>query len=113
MIPPRRNGVDQARAAGAARDGAAAIAWPSPGPSGSAGLSWAALLKRVFALDVLQCPQCGGRRRLVGVYPGGARLHELLERLRLAGGPEARPSRAPPSPLASLTQVYRTPTPRT
>ena len=32
----------------------------------------------------------------VGVYPRGARLHELLERLRLAGGAETRPSRAPP-----------------
>jgi hypothetical protein len=91
VIPRRRDGVDHARAAGAASDGAAAIAWPSPGPSGSAGLSWAALLKRVFPLDVLQCPQCGGRRRIVGVSTGGARLHELLEPLRLRGG--RRPGR--------------------
>ena len=46
--------------------------------SGSAGLSWAALLKRMFALDVLRCPSCGGRRRLVGVYTGGQRLRDLL-----------------------------------
>ena len=55
-------------------------------PSPSAGLSWAALLKRVFALDVLLCPSCGGRRRIVGVYPGGQRLRELLERLSFGDG---------------------------
>ena len=54
--------------------------WPS------AGLSWAALLKRVFAIEVLVCPSGGGRRRIVGVYTGGQRLRELLERLRLGDG---------------------------
>ncbi len=57
----------------------------------------AALLRRVFALDVFQCPRCGGRRRLVGVYPGGERLRELLERLGLArASGAAEPARAPP-----------------
>lgn len=30
--------------------------------------------KCVFALDVLLCPGCWGRRRIVGVYTGGERL---------------------------------------
>ena len=60
--------------------------------SGSAGLSWAALLKRVFALDVLRCPSRGGRRRIVGVYPGGQRLRDRLARLGLgARSPLADP----------------------
>lgn len=37
---------------------------------------WAELLRRVFAFDVLECPLCGGRSRVVGVV--------------------ARPGRAPP-----------------
>jgi hypothetical protein len=37
--------------------------------------------KRVFALDVLLCPRCGGRRQIVGVHPGGPRLRDLLQRL--------------------------------
>jgi len=58
---------------------------------------WAALLRRVFALDVFECPRCGGRRRLVGVHPGGARLRALLERLGLvSASPVAEPSRSPP-----------------
>jgi hypothetical protein len=44
---------------------------PSPGVG---RLSWAALMRRVFALDVLLCPHGGGRRRIVAVYPGGPRL---------------------------------------
>ena len=51
----------------------------------------------VFALDVVACPRCGGRRRLVGVYTGGAPLQTLLERLGLEGTPSsAEPSRSPP-----------------
>ena len=28
-------------------------------------LAWAELLRRVFAVDVLECPHCGGRMRLL------------------------------------------------
>jgi len=46
-----------------------------PTPSCGAGrLSWAALMKRVFEIDVLLCPRCGGRRRIVAGYTGGQRL---------------------------------------
>jgi len=40
----------------------------------------ASLLRRLFALDVFACPRCGGRRRLVGVHPGGEPLRALRER---------------------------------
>jgi hypothetical protein len=65
----------------------------APPAEGSAGLCWATLLKRVFAVDVLLCPGCGGRRRIVGVYSGGPRLRELLERLGLGD----RSTRPPPA----------------
>jgi len=58
---------------------------------------WAAQLRRVFALDFFACPRCGGRRRLVRVHTGGARLWALLERLGLgSASPSAEPSRSPP-----------------
>ena len=58
---------------------------------------WAALLRRVFAMDVFACPRCGGRRRLVGVHTGGEPLRALLERLGLgSASPSAEPSRSPP-----------------
>jgi hypothetical protein len=46
-------------------------------------------MKRMFELDVLRCPRCGGRRRIVGVYPGGQRLRDLLDRLALSDLPAA------------------------
>ena len=62
-------------------------AGPSSPAAGPGPLSWAALMARVFELDVLRCTRCGGRRRLVAVYPGGQRLRDLLERLGLGAPP--------------------------
>jgi hypothetical protein len=93
IIPSVRDAVD--REGGTAGTGLRPVAGDgSPPSSGSAGLSWATLMKRVFALDVLLCPRCGGRRRIVGVYPGGQRLRELLERLGL-GDRSSRPAPEP------------------
>jgi hypothetical protein len=58
-----------------------------PPPDSSAGgderprLGWAALLKRVFAWDVLHCPRGGGRRRIVAVHTRAEALDPLLARL--------------------------------
>jgi hypothetical protein len=63
-----------------------------PTPSCAAGsLSWAALMKRVFAIDVLLCSRCGGRRRVVALYSGGSRLRDLLDRLELSQPPGLPP----------------------
>ena len=55
-------------------------------------LAWAELLKRVFAIDVLACPRCGGRTRVLSVPPPPDAARAILECLGLE-------SRAPP-PLA-------------
>jgi hypothetical protein len=98
IIPRGRATVDQDGGPGTAGlvPGAAPAAPPT---AGAAGLSWATLMKRVFALDVLRCPRCGGPRRIVGVYSGGPRLRELLARVGLG----ARSSRPPPQPAAKVT----------
>jgi hypothetical protein len=58
---------------------------PQSPPSSRAGpLSWAALMRRVFAIDVLLCPHCGGRRRIVALYSPGPRRRDLLDRLGLS-----------------------------
>lgn len=56
-------------------------------------LAWAELLKRVFAIDVLACPRCGGRTRVLSVPPPPDAARAILECLGLQ-------SRAPP-PRAS------------
>jgi len=52
-------------------------------------LEWAALLKRVHAVDVLTCAKCAGPMRLVAVIEDEAVAEKILRYLGL-------PSRAPP-----------------
>jgi hypothetical protein len=70
------------------------------GPSGVAGsdgprppgrLSWPTLLRRVFSLEVLICPRCGGPRRIVGAVTEPAAVRRLLAALGLAAEPPPPP----------------------
>ena len=51
----------------------------------------AALMRRVFEVDVLLCSRCGGRRRVVAVYPAGPKLRDLRDRLGLSPPPGLPP----------------------
>ena len=78
---------------------------PSPGPRPAPGIgepeadpcakaqrqSWAELLQRTFAVDVLRCPTCGGRRHRVATLTDPLIARRILKHLRL---------RAEPPPLA-------------
>ena len=91
--PPRFSHAVLSRRAGAGRGMASAViaggpdaveegptaagprAAPSPGAVGSPRESasmWAALLRRVFALDVFECPRCGGRGARGGCTRGAS-----------------------------------------
>jgi hypothetical protein len=67
---------------------------PLPASDGSAvrprRLAWADLLRRVFAVDVLECPRCGGRMRLLAAIQPPDATEAILDCLAL-------PSRAPPA----------------
>lgn len=100
VVPRDVDGVDHGAAAAGSAAGAAALPGVPPGapaPSDATGFSWAALLRRVFAFDVLQCPRWGGRRRIVGVHTRRDRRQPLLARLGLDGAAATRPSRPPPA----------------
>jgi hypothetical protein len=51
--------------------------------------SWAELMKRVWAVDVLECPRCRGRMRMLGAIHPTEATRKILACLGL-------PSRAPP-----------------
>ena len=55
-------------------------------------IGWAELLRRTFAIDVLACPGCGGRLRLLATIEQGAVVEKILTHLGLATGPP------PPAP---------------
>jgi hypothetical protein len=56
-------------------------------------LAWSELLRRVFAVDVLECPRCGGPMRLLAAIQPPDVTQAILDCLDL-------PSRAPPTAAA-------------
>jgi Putative transposase len=55
-------------------------------------LGWAKLLKRVFNLDLTQCPHCGGELRIVATILQRQAIDKILNHLGLDSQP---PPRAP------------------
>lgn len=75
---------------------------PTPATAGPErcrrGWRWADLMRRVFAVDVLACPQCGGTLRLVATLEASDTTRRILRHLGLPTEvPAPVPARAPPS----------------
>ena len=60
-------------------------------------MNWARLLKRVFAIDVEHCPQCGGALKIIAAIEEPAVIAKILTHLGL---PARAPPRSPARPLA-------------
>jgi hypothetical protein len=66
---------------------------------------WAELMSRVFAIDVLACPRCGGRLRLLATIAHPEAIRRILAHLGLPTTlPQPLPARSPPEPHAALSQ---------
>ena len=58
---------------------------------------WAELLRRVFEVEVLVCPRCGGRRRVLAAITAPESIAKVLGAIGLSADvPELGPARAPP-----------------
>jgi hypothetical protein len=66
-----------------------------------ARMSWAQLLKRVFAIDLTTCPQCGGALTLMAAIEDPAVIVKILAHLGL-------PTRAPPRAPARIDEFFQT-----
>jgi hypothetical protein len=94
------------------RDAGAIESLPAPyGPRGTPtavrahgrNRLWADLMSRTFGFDVLACPRCGGRLRLVALIEQAAVIERILHHLDLpAEIPAPRPARAPPRSARDL-----------
>jgi hypothetical protein len=72
-------------------------------PSRPGAFQWAELMRRTFPFDVLACPRCGGRLRLVALIEQADVVQQILRHLGLPTEvPEPRPARAPPRRLGTL-----------
>lgn len=61
------------------------------------GRCWASLMARTFGYDVLACPRCGGRLRLIALIEEAAVIERILRHLGVPTEiPAPRPARAPP-----------------
>jgi len=106
VLAPNARGRAAVVAYGAEVDtaGAAGVTPPSaetPGsrPSGR-GWTWAQLMRRAFALDVLACPACGGRLRMIALIFDPHTVRALLD-CPTVSAPLG--DRAPPAaPLAAV-----------
>jgi len=58
----------------------------------SVRISWAHLLKRVFDIDIEQCPYCGGTLRIIAAILAPNAITKILDHLGL---PVRTPLRAP------------------
>jgi hypothetical protein len=71
-----------------------------PGSARSYRVRWADLLKKVFAVDVLACPECGGRLKLIAFIAEATVARRILDHLGLdSQGPPVARGRAPPEPF--------------
>jgi hypothetical protein len=72
---------------------------PSRAPEKPRDWAWADLMRRVFDLDVLACPRCGGRMTLIATIEAGEVIRKILRHLGLPTEPPS-PLPARPPPLA-------------
>jgi hypothetical protein len=75
---------------------------PSAAPAQSRHWAWANLMRRAFDVDVLACPRCGGRLRLLGTIEDPVAIRAILDSLAVSAAPLDRPPPAAtfePAPL--------------
>jgi hypothetical protein len=64
-------------------------------------LDWATLLKRVYKVDILECPRCHGRLTLLAAISDPPVVKRILEHLQLPSEPP-RPAPARPPPQTEM-----------
>ena len=66
-------------------------------------LSWARLLKRVFEIDIEQCPQCGGTLKLIAAIEDPPVIAKILTHLGLSA---RAPPRSPARPFDRFQMAF-------
>ncbi|PKO23442.1 MAG: hypothetical protein CVU38_03990 [Chloroflexi bacterium HGW-Chloroflexi-1] len=62
---------------------------------------WAILMKKVWDIDALKCPQCGGRMNVVSVIERPSVIMRILDHLELWEEEEPKP---PPETLEMVCE---------
>ncbi len=101
VLAPRARGRSQVvRYGRPAPDGTALALAASPRAAvPTHAWTWAALMRRVLDLDVLACPRCGGRLRVIAPVQDPLAVQAILAHRARSAAP-APPGPAPPAPTA-------------
>jgi hypothetical protein len=68
---------------------------------------WAELMQRSFGFDVLACPRCGNRLKLIALIEAPKVIRRILSHLgQPTEVPAARPARPPPLPMGRWDPLY-------
>ena len=81
----------------ASRDPATTVSVEQPVLPAARKWSWPELMRHTFAVDVLACPRCGGRMRVVATIEDPVVIRKILTHLGLPTDVAA--PRPPPSDL--------------
>ena len=66
-----------------------------PGSGGSHRLGWARLMRRVFAVDALECPRCEGRMQTIAFVMAAEPIRKILRAMGYpADSPRVYPARS-------------------
>jgi putative transposase/transposase-like zinc-binding protein len=106
VLAPRARWRERVVAYGRVTPEPTASTAPAPGgareQSKSGAWTWAALMHRAFGIDVLACPNCGGRLRLIATLHDPAVIRKILGHLALSHS-EQSPGPAPPESSAAAS----------
>jgi hypothetical protein len=70
-------------------------------------IPWADLLAKVFEIDVLACPECGGRMQLIAFIAEPTIAKRILDHLDLdSTGPPLAPARVGPPDSVNVVPAY-------
>ena len=102
-VEPQTEDTTAQRADG---EGEAAAQTPGAKRRRARGRLWADLMRRTFGFDVLACPRCHGRLRLIALIDHTPVIQQILRHLRLPSEvPVPMPARSPPPEHADSTTL--------
>jgi hypothetical protein len=68
-------------------------------------MSWAQRLKRVFAIDIETCPDCGGQLRVIACVEEPALIAKILGHVQARDAAVGTDARAPPGDMQEALRL--------
>lgn len=77
-------------------------------PAPVAHKTWAVLIQKVYEVDPLECPECGGEMKIISFIKDPPVIHNILDHLNLLESSGNDPPRSPPESELTYEPTDRT-----